>query len=133
MSGPTAYRRPRRRSGLCWLYVALIGLWLALRASYFDQIWWLAVLNSFALYLFLPLPLLLTAAPWRRRKDASIDLATATSSAYARRAAEVDRLTDELRGLDAPALLLCDCNLTETSQAHAGLQALLADSFREAS
>lgn len=278
MSGPTTYRRPHRRSGASWLYVALIGLWLALRASFFDQIWWLALLNSFALYLFLPLPLLLTGALWRRRmvdllglavptiafgvlfgtllprpsaplaaqpsitamsfnvltsnkdtvalvdsiraaqpdilgmqeltsgkrdalkaalgqqlpyhtlewprsdgnvglmtrfpieaaqpislptgqpalhailrvgqrrlhvlvahlspnhlfKDPTVDLATATTSAYTRRAAEVARLVEELRRLDAPAILVCDCNMTDTSQAHAGLQALLIDSFREA-
>ena len=264
---------------LGWLYVALIVLWLSLHAIFLDRIWWLALANSFAIYLFLPLPALILAALWRRRweltlglaiptaafvalfgalvlprlgappqdaptitvmsfnvltsnkdtgalvdairaarpdilgmqeltqrkrdalkaalgqelpyhtldwpgsdgnvglmtrfpiesarpmplptgqpalhaalrvdgrrlhvivahlspnhlfRDPSIDLATATSNAYARRAAEIDRLVAELRGLDAPAILLCDCNLTDTSQAHAELQRFLADSFREA-
>jgi endonuclease/exonuclease/phosphatase (EEP) superfamily protein YafD len=264
---------------LSWLYVTLIALWLVLRALFFDQIWWLALVNSFAIYLFMPLPPLLLAALWRRRlapilglaipaaafgalfgalllprpstppadrptitamsfnvltsnkdtgalveairaaqpdilgmqeltagkrdalkaafgqqlsyhtldwprsdgnvglmtrfpieaaqpislptgqpalhailrvgerklhvlvahlspnhlfNDPTIDLATATTNAYARRATEIARLTEEMRSLDAPAILLCDCNLTDTSQAHATLQAFLTDSFGEA-
>jgi endonuclease/exonuclease/phosphatase (EEP) superfamily protein YafD len=266
-----------RRLG--WLYVVLIALWLTLRAIFLDRIWWLALANSFAIYLFVPLPLLLPAALWCRRwalllglallaaafvalfgalllprpgapqpdasnitamsfnvltsnkdtqalvdairaarpdilgmqelttgkrdalkaalgkelpyhtldwprsagnvglmtrfpiesarpialptgqpalhatlrvdgrrlhvfvahlspnhlfKDPTIDLATAASSAYARRAAEIDRLREELRNLDGPAILLCDCNLTDTSQAHTELETFLVDSFREA-
>jgi endonuclease/exonuclease/phosphatase (EEP) superfamily protein YafD len=34
--------------------------------------------------------------------------------------------------LHEPALLLCDCNLTDTSQAYARLATFMADSFREA-
>jgi hypothetical protein len=29
-------------SRLGWIYIALIALWLVLRAIFFDQIWWLA-------------------------------------------------------------------------------------------
>jgi endonuclease/exonuclease/phosphatase (EEP) superfamily protein YafD len=65
-------------------------------------------------------------------KNPTINLATAASDAFARRAAEVAFLREELRGLNEPALLLCDCNLTDTSQAHAQLSAILTDSFREA-
>jgi endonuclease/exonuclease/phosphatase (EEP) superfamily protein YafD len=266
-------------SHLGWIYVALIALWLMLRAIFFDQIWWLGLLNTFAIYLFVPLPLLLLAGLWQRRwalicglavptaaffilfgtlvlpkpasfqthdatitvmtfnvltsnkdtdalvdsiraaqpdilgmqeltngkraalrtglgdqlphhtfdgttsfgnvglmtrfpiealrpislptaqpalyarlrvngqrvhifvahltpnhlfKNPTIDLATAASDAFARRAAEVAFLREELRGLNEPALLLCDCNLTDTSQAHAELGAFLSDSFREA-
>jgi vancomycin resistance protein VanJ len=262
-----------------WIYVALIGLWLLLRALFFDQIWWLALLNSFAIYMFVPLPALLLAGLWHRRwalvcglaipaaaflalfgtlvlpkpttaqigdasvtamtfnvltsnrdtgalvkavraaqpdilgmqeltpakrtalraglsdqmpyhtfdgtasfgnvglmtrfpiesvqpitlptgqpalhaqlsvngrqlhvfvahltpnhlfKNPSIDLATATSDAFARRSAEIAFLHEQLRGLNEPALLLCDCNLTDTSQAHADLATFLTDSFREA-
>jgi len=264
---------------LSWAYVGLIALWLVLRASYFDQIWWLALLNTFALYLFVPLPLLLLAGLWQRRwvlvcglalpaaaffalfgalvlpkpttlpassasitvmtfnvltsnkdtgalvaavraaqpdilgleeltdkkraalhaafgdqmpyttfdgttsfgnvglmtrfpiadvqpitlptaqpalhaklivhgqtvhvfvahlspnhlfKDPALSLAAATSEAFARRAAEVAFLHEQLRGLNEPALLLCDCNLTDTSQAYAKLGAFLTDSFHEA-
>jgi endonuclease/exonuclease/phosphatase (EEP) superfamily protein YafD len=264
---------------LGWLYVALIGMWLALRALFSDQFWWLALTNTFAIYLFAPLPPLLLAALWRRRwslvaglalpsiafgalfgallvprmnqaqsrgpiiaamsfnlltsnkdtdalvraigaaqpdilgmqeltsgkraalldafghelpyhtlewprsfgnvglmsrfpieiarpmtlpsgqptlhatllvggqrlhvlvahpspnhlfKNPSIDAATAASSAYARRAAEVARLREEIGGLEEPALLLCDCNFTDTSQAHTQLGAIMDDSFREA-
>lgn len=43
-------------------YVLLIALWLLLRQAWFDQFWWLALLNTYALALFLPLvPLLLIA------------------------------------------------------------------------
>jgi endonuclease/exonuclease/phosphatase (EEP) superfamily protein YafD len=65
-------------------------------------------------------------------KNPSVGLATAASSAYARRAAEVARLREEIDNLDAPVLVLCDCNLTDISQAYAELGAVLADSFREA-
>ena len=266
-------------SHLGWVYIGLIALWLVLRAIFFDQIWWLALLNTFAIYLFVPLPLLLLTGVWRRRwalvcglmlptavffalfgalllpkptavqngdaaitamtfnvltsnkdtdalvnairaaqpdilgmqeltpskraalhaafgdqlpyhtldsatsfgnvglmtrfpiesvrpitlptgqpalhaklrihgrlvhvfvthltpnhlfKNPAIDLATAASEAFARRAAEVVFLHNELRGLSERALLLCDCNLTDTSQAHAELGAFLSDSFREA-
>jgi endonuclease/exonuclease/phosphatase (EEP) superfamily protein YafD len=266
-------------SHLGWIYVALIGLWLALRAIFLDQIWWLALLSSFAIYLFVPLPPLLLFGLWRRHwalllgltlptaaflilfaalvspkppaaqvdaaaitvmtfnvltsnkdtdalvyairaaqpdilgmqelterkraalkaafgtqlpyhtfdgpasfgnvglmtrfpietvqpitlptgqpaldarlnihgqqvhvfvahltpnhlfKNAAIDLGTAASNAFASRAAEVAFLHEKLRDLREPALLLCDCNLTDTSQAHAELAAFLTDSFREA-
>jgi len=276
--GPTTYPRPRRRSRLSWVYIALIGLWLILRALFFDQIWWLALANTFAIYLFLPLPLLLLAALLGRRwmvllalglptiafvtlcgplllpkqptlqtqgqtittmtfnvlasnkdsnalvaairsarpeilgmqelttakraalqaafgqelpyhtldqgqafgnvglmtrfpietarpitlpsgqpalrailqvggqrlhvfvahlspnhlfKNPAVDLATAASNAFARRAAEITFLQKEIGGLREPVILLCDCNLTDTSQAHAELRSFLADSARE--
>lgn len=264
---------------LIWVYVGLIGLWLVLRAIFRDQIWWLALLNTFALYLFVPLPPLLLAGLWRRRwrlvcalalptaaffalfgalvlpkptnlpassapitvmtfnvltsnkntaalvdairaaqpdilglqeltdgkrvalraalgdqlpyhtfdgtnsfgnvglmtrfpietvhpialptgqpalyarlrvrgqivhvfvahltpnhlfKNPEINLAAAASNAFASRMTEVASLQEELRGLREPTLLLCDCNLTDTSQAHAKLAAFLTDSFHEA-
>jgi len=51
---------------------------------------------------------------------------------FGRRAAEVSRLQAIIGDLDGPVLLMCDCNLTDTSEAYAGLNALLGDSFREA-
>ena len=50
---------------------------------------------------------------------------------YAARAGETRRLAAELSSLDGPAVLLCDCNLTDTSEAYRTLNAVLADSFRE--
>ncbi len=50
---------------------------------------------------------------------------------YAQRQAEVARLK-EFRALHEPALLLCDCNMTDSSQASTQLASFLADSFREA-
>jgi vancomycin resistance protein VanJ len=265
-------------SHVSWIYIGLIALWLLLRAIFSDQIWWLALLNTFAIYLFVPLPLLLLVSLWQRHwtlvfglaiptviffalfgtlilpkpsatqipnaaitamtfnvltsnkdtdalvhairaaqpdilgmqeltkskraalqaafsnelpyhtfdnpnsfgnvglmtgfpieiarpitlptaqpalyarlrvhdqqvhvfvahltpnhlfKNPAINLATAASNAFVRRAAEITFLREELRGLSSPALLLCDCNLTDTSQAHAELSAFLSDSFRE--
>jgi vancomycin resistance protein VanJ len=51
---------------------------------------------------------------------------------YARRAAEVVRLQDEISGLKEPVLLMCDCNLTDTSEAYTHLDTFLKDSYREA-
>jgi len=266
-------------SHLGWIYVALIALWLVLRAIFFDQIWWLALLNTFAIYLFVPLPLLLLAGLCRRHwalvfglaipttaffavfgilllpkpttlqthdatitamtfnvltsnkdtdalvsairvaqpdilgmqeltsgkraglraafsnelpyhtfdrptsfgnvglmtrfpietarpitlptgqpalyarlhvngqrlhvfvahltpnhlfKNPAINLQTAASDAFARRADEIAFLREELHGVSEPALLLCDCNLTDTSQAYTELRSFLSDSFREA-
>jgi vancomycin resistance protein VanJ len=215
-------------SHLSWIYIALIALWLGLRALFFDQIWWLALLNSFAIYQFVPLPLLLLTGLWRRRwslvgglaiptaiffalfgtlilpkpssaqvgdpaitvmtfnvltsnkdtdalvhairaaqpitlptaqpalyaklrvhgqlvhvfvahltpnhlfKNPEISLATATADAFARRATEITFLHEQLHGINGPTLLLCDCNMTDTSQAHAELAAFLSDSFYEA-
>jgi endonuclease/exonuclease/phosphatase (EEP) superfamily protein YafD len=50
---------------------------------------------------------------------------------YGRRAAEVNRLEAEIATLGEPVLLLCDCNLTDTSEAYARLNRFLSDSFRE--
>jgi vancomycin resistance protein VanJ len=43
---------------LGWTYILLIALWLLLRLVFFDQLWWLALLNTVAEYLFVPLPAL---------------------------------------------------------------------------
>ncbi len=53
------------RSSFC--YAGFVTLWLLLRLVFFDTIWWLALLNTVALYLFLPLPILLGLAIIRRR------------------------------------------------------------------
>jgi vancomycin resistance protein VanJ len=273
----------RRHSWLArlgWAYILLIVLWSLLRWLFFDTLWWLALVNTIAEYLFLPLPLLLAASLWRRRRrlllglslpliafgallgplflpklperpaqgahvltamtfnvlttnkdaaaivgairaakpdivgfqeltrarKAAISAALATDypyqtlapperfpaiglisrfpieqaepvflpplhfalhailrvdgarlhvfvvhlspngfgrnpvsqyaalaeERYAQRWAEVARLEQELHALHEPALLLCDCNLTDTSQAYAQLTTFLSDSFREA-
>jgi vancomycin resistance protein VanJ len=49
-----------------WAYTLLIGLWLLLRALFFDRLWWLAMVNTVALYLFLPLVILIPLALWQR-------------------------------------------------------------------
>jgi len=47
-------------------YSAAIGVWFGLRLLVFDQIWWMLIANSIAVYLFAPLPLLAAVAAWRR-------------------------------------------------------------------
>ncbi len=51
---------------------------------------------------------------------------------YGRRAAEAIRLREEIAGLDEPFVLICDCNLTDTSEAYSRLRGFMNDSFREA-
>jgi vancomycin resistance protein VanJ len=51
---------------------------------------------------------------------------------YGRRATEVARLETEISDLNEPVLLMCDCNLTDTSEAYTHLDTFLIDSFREA-
>jgi len=46
---------------LGWLYASLIIAWFVLHAWVGDAIWWLALLNSFTPFLFLPLLLILPA------------------------------------------------------------------------
>jgi len=50
---------------------------------------------------------------------------------FGQRAAEVTRLREEIVMLNEPVLLMCDCNLTEPSEAHYQLDEFLNDSFRE--
>lgn len=55
---------------LTWGYaLALLG-WLALRAGYGDTPWWLAILNTFSLYLFAPAVVLAPLVLWSRRRAA---------------------------------------------------------------
>jgi vancomycin resistance protein VanJ len=58
-------------------------------------------------------------------------LGTIATAHYATQANEIASIRQELQPIHAPILLLCDCNLTETSQAYAALATLLHDSFRE--
>ncbi len=51
---------------------------------------------------------------------------------YSRRESETIRLKQIMHELDQPVLLMCDCNMTDTSAAYARLRTALNDSFREA-
>jgi vancomycin resistance protein VanJ len=52
---------------LGWSYIGSMITWFGLRLAFFDDFWWLALLNTLAFYLFLPLLVLLPLALWRRR------------------------------------------------------------------
>ncbi|MGB3640523.1 MAG: endonuclease/exonuclease/phosphatase family protein [Rivularia sp. (in: cyanobacteria)] len=56
-------------SNLGWLYVVLFCLWILLRNIFFDSLWWLALINTVALYIFVPLiiylPFALLFRKWR--------------------------------------------------------------------
>jgi endonuclease/exonuclease/phosphatase (EEP) superfamily protein YafD len=62
-----------RRLG--WGYVLLMALWLLLRLVFFDRLWWLALINSLAFYLLLPLVWLVPAAIWWRQSRLLLGLA----------------------------------------------------------
>jgi vancomycin resistance protein VanJ len=49
------------------IYSVLIALWLLLRLLFKDSLWWLALINSYVLWLFLPIPVLLMAG-WLSRQ-----------------------------------------------------------------
>lgn len=56
-------------SRLAWVYVIFFCLWILLRFRFFDTLWWLALINSLALYIFVPLiiflPFALLFRKWR--------------------------------------------------------------------
>jgi endonuclease/exonuclease/phosphatase (EEP) superfamily protein YafD len=56
-------------SKIAWLYVFLFSVWIILRFLFFDSLWWLALINTVALYIFIPLilflPLALLCRYWR--------------------------------------------------------------------
>jgi vancomycin resistance protein VanJ len=54
------------RLGLGWSYVVLIVLWLVTRSLFSDLVGWIGLLNYLAIYLFIPLPILLAIALWQR-------------------------------------------------------------------
>jgi endonuclease/exonuclease/phosphatase (EEP) superfamily protein YafD len=55
---------------LTWVYAAFIAAWLVARLIWGDQLWPVAVLNSFPALLFLPVPLMLALAALSRRRAA---------------------------------------------------------------
>ncbi|PZV07561.1 MAG: hypothetical protein DCF32_07015 [Leptolyngbya sp.] len=59
---------------LGWLYVSAIALWFGLRLIFFDQFWWLALLNTIAFYLFVPVVLLLPLGLWLRLRGLLLGL-----------------------------------------------------------
>jgi vancomycin resistance protein VanJ len=54
-------------SFLIWGYVFLFSLWILLRLVFFDEFWWLALINTVALYIFVPLLIFLPIALWCRQ------------------------------------------------------------------
>ena len=50
-----------------WLYSNLLLAWFVLHWLYGDRIWWLALINAFVPWLFVPLPIFITFAFWDQR------------------------------------------------------------------
>ena len=50
-----------------WGYLLFMALWLAVRSFTLDSVWWISLFNYIAIYLFIPLPVLLVGATWFRR------------------------------------------------------------------
>jgi endonuclease/exonuclease/phosphatase (EEP) superfamily protein YafD len=57
---------------------------------------------------------------------------TLVKERYGYREKETMQLTQMIHDLEGPVLLMCDCNLTDTSEAYARLDTVLDDSFSEA-
>jgi endonuclease/exonuclease/phosphatase (EEP) superfamily protein YafD len=66
---------PRLLTFLGWSYIGLIVVWFCLRLLFFDQIWWLALLNTLAFYLFIPVVFLLPLGIWFRQRRLIFGLA----------------------------------------------------------
>lgn len=63
--------RPAIRWLIAWAHLYCIGVcaWAVLHLLFGDRWWWLFLLNSFAEYLFVPVPLLLALALLTRRRE----------------------------------------------------------------
>jgi endonuclease/exonuclease/phosphatase (EEP) superfamily protein YafD len=57
--------------------------------------------------------------------------AAETRDRYSRRAAETASLQTLVRSQSLPTLMLCDCNMTDTSETYAQLRQVFKDSFQE--
>src|SRR5215207_7098121 len=55
-------------------YTVFIILWMGARLLIFDQFWLLALLNTVAEYLFVPLPVLLFISVWKRDRVSLAEL-----------------------------------------------------------
>jgi endonuclease/exonuclease/phosphatase (EEP) superfamily protein YafD len=62
---------------LARVYFTLLFGWMILHTFFGDRWWWLFLLNSFAVYLFLPLPVILVTALLARRRETWIGLGAA--------------------------------------------------------
>lgn len=60
------------------------------------------------------------------------EFVTLVKERYGRRERETVQLKQKIQALDEPILLMCDCNMTDTSEAYARLDTVLNDSFSEA-
>ena len=54
-------------SRLAWIYLVLFSLWILLRFLFFDSFWILALINTLALYIFVPLIIFLPFALFFKR------------------------------------------------------------------
>jgi len=66
---PNHLRLPEIGTLTVWLYVSLLAVWFVLHISLGDRVWWIALVSTFAPYLFLPVALLVPlglAKPSRR-------------------------------------------------------------------
>lgn len=61
-------KQPSVLNSVTTIYVVFIILWMAARLLIFDQFWLLALLNTVAEYLFVPLPILLFISIWNRNR-----------------------------------------------------------------
>ena len=60
------------------------------------------------------------------------EFVTLVKERYGHREKETMQLKQMIQDLDGPVLLMCDCNMTDTSEAYARLDTVLDDSYSEA-
>jgi vancomycin resistance protein VanJ len=54
-----------------WIYIGLIWIWFALRLAFFDRVWWLSLLNTYAFYFLIPSLIFLPIALSRHKQTTS--------------------------------------------------------------
>jgi hypothetical protein len=67
-------RLPTKRQFLrtaLWIYIGLIWTWFALRLAFFDRVWWLSLLNTYAFYFLIPSLIFLPIALSRHKQTTS--------------------------------------------------------------
>jgi endonuclease/exonuclease/phosphatase (EEP) superfamily protein YafD len=74
LTTPRIFPVRRRLNLAAWLYLLFMLAYLLVRTAFGDGIWQLALINNFALLLFVPLPLLLLAALLARSRRALLTL-----------------------------------------------------------
>lgn len=132
------------------VYCSLIVVWFLLRLLLFDRFWPLAIVNTTAVtkFPFPPQELAIQAiVDWNGQPlhifvvhlsannffdNPLAMLPQLAQERYGYRADQLSRLAEEVTAVSAPIILMCDCNMTDSSEAYAKMDSMLEDSFWQA-